>query len=108
MNTYDFVHLVLQAMGGEINGRTKLQKSVYFIGVLSGTIEDLGYRPSYYGPYSAEVAAAADRLRALGFADQTVRSAGVIDQAGFEVTRRDLRLNDAGRRMAEAKIKEYA
>ena len=30
METYDFVQLTLLAMGGEIKGKTKLQKMVYF------------------------------------------------------------------------------
>jgi uncharacterized protein len=107
MNTYDFVHLALDAMGGEIKGKTKLQKTVYFLGLLTETVDDLGYRPHFYGPYSAEVAGAADRLRALGFATQTAASRGSVDQAGFEVARYDLRLTEEGARMAQAKAKEH-
>jgi len=56
MNTYDFVHLALYAMGGEIRGKTKLQKTIYFLGRLSNHIDELGYNPHFYGPYSSEVA----------------------------------------------------
>lgn len=107
MNTYDFVHLALHAMGGEIRGKTKFQKTVYFLGLLTDTVEDLGYRPHFYGPYSSEVAGAADQLRALGFATQTVASGGAVDQAGFEVARYDLRLTEEGERMAQAKAKGH-
>lgn len=107
MNTYDFVHLALHAMGGEIKGKTKFQKSIYFLGLLTKTIDDLGYRPHFYGPYSSEVAGAADRLRALGFATQTAAGGGSVDQAGFEVARFDLRLTDEGARMAQAKAEKY-
>lgn len=107
MNTYDFVHLALHALGGEIKGKTRFQKTVYFLGLLTETVGDLGYRPHFYGPYSSEVAGATDRLRALGFAIQTAASGGVVDQAGFEVARYDLRLTDEGARMAQAKEKTH-
>jgi uncharacterized protein YwgA len=103
VNAYDFVHLSLYAMGDEIKGKTKLQKAIYFLGVLSEMLPDLGYRPHYYGPYSAEVAGAVDRLRALGFLDQRTASAGAVDQSGFEVARYDIALTESGNRMAKAK-----
>ena len=106
MNAYDVVHLALHAIGGEIKGKTKLQKTVYFLGLLSGMDEDLGYRPHFYGPYSADVAGAAQRLRALGFANQTSAGFGSVDSAGFEVARYDLSLTEEGKQMAEAKAKE--
>jgi uncharacterized protein len=105
MNAYDFVHLALYALGGEIRGKTKLQKTIYFLGVLTRSLADLGYRPHFYGPYSAEVAGAVDRLRALGFVEQTVSSAGACDPSGFEVARYDFRLNEEGKRVAETKVK---
>ena len=62
MNTYNFVHLTLHALGGQVRGKTKLQKMVYFAGILTGAIEELGYRPHYYGPYSSEVTDAMGRF----------------------------------------------
>jgi uncharacterized protein YwgA len=106
MNAYDFVHLALHAMGGEIRGKTKLQKTVYFLGVLSKMEEDLEYRPHFYGPYSAEVAGAVQRLRALGFANQTSAGCGAVDSAGFEVARYDLALTEEGRQIAEGKARK--
>ena len=103
MSPYDFVHLCLLAMGGEIKGKTKLQKTAYFLGLLSNMIDDLGYRAHFYGPYSADVAGAANRVRALGFATQTVSGIGTVDSAGFEVARYDLRLTEEGTRMAKVK-----
>jgi uncharacterized protein len=108
MNTYDFVHLTLFALGGEVRGKTKLQKTVYFVGILSGSLEELGYRPHFYGPYSAEVAGAVDRLRALGFVDQQVVGRGAVDQEGFEVARYDFTLNDQGKQIAQAKAYKYS
>lgn len=106
MNTYDFVHLVLFASGSKICGKTKLQKRVYFAGILTGRVEELGYRPHFYGPYSAEVAGAVDRLRAIGFVDHSIAASNAYDQSGFELARHDFRLNVAGERAAEAKSKK--
>lgn len=108
MNTYDFVHLTLHALGGSIQGRTKLQKVVYFLGVLTDSLPELGYSPHYYGPYSAEVAGALDRLRSIGFLEQIVASGGSVDASGFEVARYDYQLTDAGKLIAEAKAGMHA
>lgn len=103
MKTYDFVHLVLHAFDGSIQGRTKLQKVVYFIGVLTDLIEDLGYRAHYYGPYSSEVTAAVNELRGLGFLQQTSSSAGAMGPSGFEVARYDYNLTPEGKQIAQEK-----
>jgi uncharacterized protein YwgA len=106
MTTYDIVHLLLYA-AGEIQGRTKLQKLVYFTAALSKLPGSLGYRAHYFGPYSPEVAAAVDDLRGLGFLEQRVVSRGSLDSQGFEVARYDYTLTDAGKQIAEEKTKEH-
>jgi hypothetical protein len=103
MTPYDFVQLTLLALDGEVKGKTKLQKIVYFLGLMTGHEGKLGYRPHYYGPYSAEVDGAIGRLKALGFLDQTISGGGAYDAQGFEVARHDYRLSEAGRRVAKAK-----
>jgi len=103
MKTYDFVHLVLHAVGGRIEGRTKLQKVVYFAGVLTDMHEDLGYRAHYYGPYSSKVTAAVEELRGLGFLEQQRASGGQVDPQGFEVARYDYALTDDGTKIAQEK-----
>lgn len=103
MNTYDFVHMALHAMGGEIKGKTKLQKTMYFLGILTGTIEELEYRPHYYGPYSSAVKDAVNRLKALDFVVQSSVPPLGVDRRGFEMARRDFRLTEDGRAMAERK-----
>jgi len=107
MNTYDFVHLSLYALGGNIKGKTKLQKTIYFLGILTDYLDELGYCAHYYGPYSPDVAEAANRLRSLGFLEQTVLSCGSIDSRGFEVARYDFSLNNEGKEVAELKKKRY-
>jgi uncharacterized protein YwgA len=103
MNPYDFVHLTLHALGGEIQGRTKLQKTVYFLGIFTDSLDDLGYRPHFYGPYSDLVTAAVARLKALGFVTESTLGSGAIGDGGFEIARHDFNLTKEGKRIAEEK-----
>lgn len=107
MTPYDFVHLTFLAVGGEIRGKTKLQKTVYFLGLMTGQAEELGYRAHYYGPYSDEVADALSTLQGRGFVTTSVTSVGGVDPQGFEVRRTDYRLTDEGRAMAEKKTGQF-
>jgi uncharacterized protein YwgA len=85
---------------GEICGKTKLQKLLYFVGVLTDRLDELGYRAHFYGPYSDDVAYAVGQLKTIGAVDQNVTDWG-IDRSGFEVRRYDFRLNEAGRTFAD-------
>ncbi len=107
MNTYDFVHLALYAIDEKIKGKTKFQKTIYFLGKLTGHLDELGYHAHYYGPYSSQVAEAADRLRSLDFLEQTIACGGVVDSFGFEVARYDFELNKEGKEVACSKTKDY-
>lgn len=95
MNVDDFVQLVMLSYVDGIQGKTKLQKTVYFLGELSGVDLLLGYHAHYFGPFSEDVADAISRMKALGLIDQTI--------TGFENARYDFRLNDDGRKVAELK-----
>jgi uncharacterized protein YwgA len=106
MEVKDFVTLTFLASGGEIRGKTKLQKTVYFLGLMTGHLDDLGYRAHFYGPYCDEVSDAITTLKTIGAIDQNVTSWGP-DRSGFEVCRYDFRLNETGRRFAEAKAKQH-
>jgi uncharacterized protein YwgA len=108
MDATDFVLLALHAVGGKIEGKTKLQKTVYFLGLMTGHLDDLGYRAHYYGPYSDDVADAVNRLRSVGFVDQSAAGCGTVGKSGFEVCRYDFRLTDDGRQIAEAKTAEMS
>ena len=107
MKTHDFVHLALDAAGGEIKGRTKLQKTVFFLGILTGHLDDLGYRPHFYGPYSDTVATSVNGLKSLGFVEESTASAGTINSRGFEIARHDFRLTEEGRKVAEQKQGQF-
>ncbi len=100
MDTRDFVAMTLLASGGHVQGKTKLQKLVYFVGVLTDSLEELGYRPHFYGPYSDDVAYAITQLKAIGALDQVVSDRG-YDRSGFEVRRYDFTLNNSGKRYTD-------
>src|SRR5579872_2376708 len=87
--------------GGEIWGRTKLQKTIYFLGILTGNLEDLGYRAHYYGPYSDSVTAAVARLKALGFVSESSLHTGAVSDDGFEIARHELVMTEEGKSIAE-------
>jgi uncharacterized protein YwgA len=105
MKTYDFVHLVIHAAGGSVQGRTKLQKLVYFVGAITGNLERLGYRVHFYGPYSPDVAGAVQELRGLKFLEQHGVSFGGTDRSGFEIGRYDFSLTAEGEEVAEEKAR---
>lgn len=106
MNPYDIVHLTLHAIGGRIEGRTKLQKTIYFVGVFTDSLSDLGYRPHFYGPYSDLVTAAVARLKSLGFVTESTIGSGAIGVAGFEIARHDFQLTKEGERIAGEKANQ--
>jgi len=105
MNTPDFVVLAYGAFGGEISGKTNLQKKVYFLGVCLGLEAHLGYRAHYYGPYSAAVAEANSELKAMGYLSECATTWGSGNR-GFEITRYDCALTDDGIYLLERKKKE--
>jgi len=104
MQTRDFVLFAHGAFGGGINGRTALQKKVYFLGVMLE--EDHGYRPHYYGPYSAQVAEANSELKSLGYLREDVNVYGWNHQ-GFEMAIYDYSLTEDGQKLLERKKKKY-
>lgn len=107
MKTYDFVHLVIHAAGDRVQGRTKLQKMVYFVGAVTGNLERLGYRPHYYGTYSPDVAGAVQELRGLKFLDQQPVAFGAMDKSGFEISRYDYSLTEEGKQLADEKANQW-
>lgn len=101
METRDFVLLAYAAFDGKMRGKTMLQKRIYFLGEMLGVVDELGYIPHYYGPYSPSVANANAELAALGYLNESASSA--TDASGFEIVRYDYALNNAGKRIAQRK-----
>lgn len=101
MRTRDFALLALDAMGGEVKGKTLFQKRIYFLGLLADQLDELGYVAHYYGPYSSEVAEAASEMQALGFLSETQVGCGATNAWGFEVARSDFELTKDGKKVVE-------
>jgi len=69
MYTIDVLLLVVKEAGENgLQGRTLLQKKVYFLSELVGI--DLGFSAHYYGPYSGLVAGNLASLVNHGFLDE--------------------------------------
>lgn len=106
MQTRDLLLLAYEALGGEICGKTNLQKKIYFLGVVLKL--DLGYGPHYYGPYSPEVAEANANLKSMGYLTESIASVGAYNSLGFEIARHDFTLTDEGKAAAEKKRRELS
>ncbi len=101
MTVSDALLFAYEALGGSIQGKTNLQKKMYFLGIMLN--EDFGYGPHYYGPYSASVAAANQELKSLGYLSETKISAGSVNAFGFEMARHDFSLTTDGRSVLKQK-----
>ena len=89
MNLTEAILLLLRSEGESVQGRTLLQKRMYFYGVLSK--QDFGFRPHYYGPYSSRVAAELDGLVAASLITDKPAHTGGVGTFG-EVVRHDYEL----------------
>lgn len=68
--------IAMQAMGGRVQGRTLLQKRIYFLGELLG--EDLGFRSHFYGPYSSVIHGEAVQATTLGLLHESSTSGSTM------------------------------
>jgi uncharacterized protein YwgA len=94
MEPRDVVLILLDAYGGQIRGRTLLQKVCYFADVKAGLA--LRFRAHYYGPYSSIVEESVEEAKALGFVSEEPIPWGVSSSFG-ELRRFDYRLTEDGR-----------
>jgi len=101
MTINDALLFTYDAAGGGIQGKTNLQKRMFFVAVMLG--EDFGYGAHYYGPYSATVAAANQELKSLGYLSESTASAGSYNASGFEIARHDFQLTADGHSVLDAK-----
>jgi len=106
MNTRDFVTLAYEAFGGRIEGKTVLQKRIYFLNVMvNGRIS---FKAHYYGPYSQEVTNANSELIDLGYVQRSISSIGAISSQGFEIARHDFQLTNDGKSITARKKADYS
>ena len=100
MRPTDFLLCLIDASDGEIEGRTLLQKRVFFVTQLLGQDFGLKFDAHYYGPYSATVEGTATQLKNLGFLKESNTGFGILKE-GFEVRRYDYSLTNDGKVLVE-------
>lgn len=98
MNPVFFLISLIDASGGEVQGRTLLQKRAYFASLLAGLNVNLGFDAHYYGPYSATVEGTIAEMNNLGLIEEANTGFGVVS-GGFEMRRYDYRLTPDGQRI---------
>lgn len=107
MDEFDGVLVMLKAAGGEIPGRTTIQKLGYF-STLPGAIR-AHYRPHYYGPYSADIAGAIQALVSYGFIEERVETPATSGSATTPDWKRyTYSLTDDGRKLVSRLEMEHA
>jgi|SRR5581483_2985974 len=104
MNASQFVLSLIHACGGRVQGRTLLQKTGYFVSLLTGLPVDLRYNAHFYGPYSATMDGTVTQLKNLGFVEEASTGFGIVS-GGFEVRRFDYCLTDDGKRICDPILK---
>lgn len=97
MKKSDFLLCVISAKGESIKGRTMLQKTCYFVSVLSGGVGETDFRAHFYGPYSPSLDDTLNELVSIGLLQQRQIGFGAADRSGFEIRRNDFELTDAGK-----------
>jgi len=94
--------LTLAAYNGRVEGKTLLQKRLYFIDqllkLLFGEPPRFQHDAHYFGPYSSLVGDELASLKALGFVEESCESVPLVQTGFFEPRRYSYRLTDAGQR----------
>jgi uncharacterized protein YwgA len=101
MNQTDFILSIVKSFGGEIQGRTLLQKRAFFAATLSGVDPGLRFDAHFYGPYSSTVDNTVARLNLLGFLEEENTGFGFAP-SGFEIRRYDYRLTEDGEKVCKS------
>jgi uncharacterized protein YwgA len=103
MSDRDVLVLAYKAFGGEMHGKTLLQKRLYFLSIMLDL--DLGYDAHFFGPYSQQIADLNSELKSFGYVSESSSPWG-YDRRGFEMARYDFGLTDVGARAAERKARQ--
>lgn len=85
MNVYDVSALTIHSNGGVVEGRTAMQKLIYFNSIKIPTIHIRPYTHHFYGPFSREVATALEEMSVLSYLNETSYS-GFYDTYAYRLT----------------------
>ena len=107
MEAHEVIIALIEHNSGEIKGRTKLQKLVFFANELLQL--DISYRPYYFGPFSDDVAISVDYLRALKMITETEEHFPDMNFGNsYEAVRYSYRLTPSGKDYFEYLSKNYS
>ena len=97
----EFLLIFLVKSGGAIDGRTLLQKRVYFVQRVVAE-EFVPFRPHFYGPFAPDIESAMGLLVELGFVSEEQRKIGVRERIRY-----DYSLTNDGVRLAGALVNAH-
>lgn len=89
----DALIVALDALDGRVEGKTRLQKTMYVAGVKTGL--DFGFRNHFFGPYSDEISNELARLRLIGVVRMSPGQRDPI-MGGFELSGQVFELTEMG------------
>jgi hypothetical protein len=93
--------LAIDAFGGQIDGKTLLQKRLYFTEILLRENLGLDFDAHYYGPYSAILNSELSTLKLQCQLREEASTYGYADDSGFEMRRFRYELTQEGRAAVE-------
>lgn len=99
MDGFDVLLSLLKANGGEIRGRTAIQKLAYFAHCKFPGFDIPQYAPYYYGPFSAGLGQMLAKLVSFGFVNENKI---VGEHAGYAYA-----LNADGEKMSDDAAREH-
>jgi len=104
MKVRHLILMLLEASGGLIESKTKLQKEIYFISLKMK--ENIKFQAYYYGPYSFEVEEGLDELIGAGFVDVRRTVYGIKSDTGFEHKRYSFSITESGKKLIDSLVIE--
>ncbi|MEO9319691.1 MAG: hypothetical protein ABI361_03360 [Nitrososphaera sp.] len=86
LDVFDTIELILDANGGQISGRTAIQKLVYLSKSIMPELDIPSYKPHYYGPFSPGVSMALEKLVSYSFVSENRVPASQFESYVYNLT----------------------
>jgi hypothetical protein len=101
----DTTLLTMRAANNKIEGRTAIQKLIYFESIFK--VVDIKYRPYYYGPYSSDLTGIIETAVALKFIKEDINVLPADIPDSIEMKKYGYTLTDDGIELAKQLVKEH-
>jgi uncharacterized protein YwgA len=89
--------LAIDAFGGHVDGKTLLQKRLYFTEIILKESIGLEFDAHFYGPYSATINSELSTLKLQGLLREEASTYGFSNQSGFEMRKFNYSLTEEGK-----------